>query len=126
MKIVVEGTTLSTLTLSEEDQLRNLAKASRELDNDTLIETIKWNADQSNSRSLLSFPTCSNCEKDVVRVRRTWLIGLFRNKIIGYYCENSQCHYYFKLDPEKKSYELLSFKHTPKINLILKDGGVAT
>jgi hypothetical protein len=127
MKIVVEGKTLSKLTSAEEEKLRNLALLVRndhELGTEAAVEITKWCMEQPNSRTMISFLMCSSCERDIVRVRKIWPLRIFRNKIVGSFCENPACDY-LKLVPAEKSYELLSFRHMPKINLVLKDGGMS-
>jgi len=129
MKIVVEGKTLSKLTSAEEEKLRNLAllvRKDHELGTEAAVEIIKWSMEQPNSRTMISSLMCSSCKKDIVRVRRIWPLRIFRNKIVGYFCENLACDYYLKLVPAEKSYELLSFRRMHKINLVLKDGGMST
>ena len=128
MKIVVAGKTLGKLTSVEEEKLRNLAMLARndpQQGTDAAVEIMKWNMQQPNSGTMISFSMCSSCNKDIVGVRKIWLFRLFRDNRIGYYCENPACDYYLKFIPAKKGYELLSFRHMPKLNLVLKDGGMS-
>ena len=130
MKIIVEGKTLSMLTSAEEEKLRNLAILARKdpvLGTEATVKTIIEHLQRfPNSTTMITFLICSSCKEDVVRVRKTWPLHLFRGRQVGYFCENPACDYYLKFVPAEKGYELLSFRHMPKIKPVSKAGGTNT
>jgi hypothetical protein len=127
MKIQEEGKTisLSELTASDEERLRDLSLKRKEeypgFSIGNALETSLEVGGTDGVEIVVEF-LCSNCAERVGAIANWWPLCLFK-KIKGYYCRSSSCEFYRKFIPVSKSSDLLFVASLPIVQATLEDTG---
>ncbi|MFC1955776.1 hypothetical protein ACFLWZ_04520 [Chloroflexota bacterium] len=131
MKIQEEGkiVTLSKVTSSDEDKLRDLSLKTKEespifnVSNaiETSLETHETH--ETDSFEIMAQILCSSCKEPIGKIANGWPLSVFK-KVKGYYCRNSSCEFYRKFIPVNKSRELVTLAALPVLHATLNNANV--